>query len=86
MSEIKPVAWMYVRSPEQVPIVSVKPLARPPAGWDIVPLIQALPSTHRIVSVELLESYQAAIRAAQFMGFDAKYEQMQNIIDGETEQ
>lgn len=47
--------------------------------------LYAIPDTHRVVSVELLKSYQAAIEAGQFMGFDEEYEQMQAIIDNKEQ-
>lgn len=47
--------------------------------------LYAIPDTHRVVSVGLLKSYQAAIEAGQFMGFDEEYDQMQAIIDNKRE-
>jgi hypothetical protein len=62
MSEIKPVAWMYEKQIEGIdePTQVVTPYENPSLTHGQYPWAQkplyAIPDTHRIVSVELLES------------------------------
>jgi len=60
MSEIKPVAWYVSKDPdtEQSPFTTadgVLASSYEQFGWNVTPLT-AIPDTHRIVSVELLEA------------------------------
>jgi len=73
----KPVAWM--KNAKQGQHTSLIFTGFETEGFE--PLIPAIPDTHRVVPVALLKSYQEAIEAGQFMGFDNEYNAMQAIID-----
>lgn len=84
MQELKPVAWHTEDEKNDMSATTYDEdiaIRWRMKGWPVTPMFYAIPDTHRIVPVELLEDLEEACTAA---GFWASLESLQAIIDKEN--